>query len=173
MILPLSLQPTTTEEVLLPSGRIVTVPKTAPIFPTWRGKPVNDTYNGKAILDYAGRPAFAELFILWTLMNEGWQGFWIDSYRHLYRTGYWDDEPNKSLPPKPDLLSIEIWNLAKSRSGAWDVFCWQDDEVLFVESKRAKRDHMRQTQLKFLESALSIGISPDSFLLVEWQLDQI
>ena len=171
MIYPASLQPTTTETLTLPSGRIVAFPKATPTFPLWRGTPVVNTYGRKTVLDFHGRPAFAELAILWTLQNEGWDGVWVDSFRRTFRTGYWDSEPQKSLPPKPSTLTDEIWNLAKIRSGVWDVFCWQDDRVLFCESKRGKRDRIRPSQLLFAESALSAGLLRDSFLFVEWKTD--
>jgi hypothetical protein len=167
MIYPASLQPTTTETMTLPSGRIVAFPKTTPTFPRWRGPPV-ETYGKKAVLDFDGRPAFAELVILWTLQNEGWQGVWIDSFRRAFRTGFWGSAPEKFLPQKPSSIPEEIWNLAKTRSGAWDVFCWQSDRVLFCESKKAGRDRIRPSQCIFAESALNIGLPLDSFLFVEW-----
>jgi hypothetical protein len=118
---PASLQPTTSETMTLPSGRSVSFPKATPTFALWRGNPVDKTYGKKTVLDFNGRPAFAELVILWTLQNEGWQGVWVDSFRRAFRTGYWDSPPQKSLPQKPSSLSEEIWNLAKTTSGAWDV----------------------------------------------------
>lgn len=164
---PASLQPTTAETMTLPCGRIVAFPKTTPTFPRWRGEPV-ETYGKKTVLDFDGRPAFAELFILWTLQSEGWQGVWIDSFRRAFRTGFWESAPEKSLPQKPNSIPDEIWSLAKIRSGVWDVFCWKDDRVLFCESKKASKDKIRPSQLFFAESALNAGLSLDSFLFVEW-----
>jgi hypothetical protein len=51
-----------------------------------------------------------------------------------------------------------------------DVCAWKHDEVLFAESKRAKRDAVRANQLHWLEAALVAGYDPESFLLVEWTL---
>jgi len=166
---PASLQPTTTETMTLPSGRSVSFPKTTPTFPLWRGDPVEDNYGGKDILDFDGRPAFAELAILWTLQNDGWQGVWVDSFCRAFRTGYWNSLPQKSLPQKPSSLPEEIWNLAKTPSGVWDVFCWQDDRVLFSESKKSTKDKIQPSQLRFAESALNVGLPLDSFLFVEWK----
>jgi hypothetical protein len=166
---PASLQPTTTESMTLPSGRSVAFPKATPTFPRWPADFVGKTYGGKAVLDFNGRPAFAELVILWTLQNEGWQGVWVD--KTVFRTGYWNSPPQKSLPPKPSSLSDEVWNLAKTPPGVWDVFCWQDDKVLFAESKRGKRDRIRPSQRLFAESALNVGLPLDSFLFVEWKAD--
>ena len=166
---PASLQPTTTESMTLPSGRIVAFPKATPTFALWRGEPLEKTYGGKAILDFDGQPAFAELAILGTLQNDGWQGVWVD--RSVFRTGFWNSTPQKFLPQKPSSLSEEIWNLAKTPSGVWDVFCWRDDRVLFCESKKASKDRIRPSQLLFAESALNAGLPLDSFLFVEWTTD--
>jgi hypothetical protein len=167
---PASLQPTTTEPMTLPSGRSVAIPKATPTFPLWRGDPV-ETYGRKTVLDFNGRPAFAELAILWTLQSEGWQGVWVDSFRRAFRTGYWSSPLQKFLPQRPSSLSEEIWNLAKGRSGVWDVFCWQGGRVLFSESKKAGRDRIRASQRLFAESALNMGLPLDSFLFVEWTTD--
>ncbi len=92
MTLPELLTPKARHPIALPTGTIVDVPKATPTFRLWHGPPVADTYNGKQILDFKGRPAFAELVILWSLMEVEWQGVWIDTYRKAYRTGYWGDQ---------------------------------------------------------------------------------
>jgi hypothetical protein len=51
---PALLTPTTTERVLLPSGREVDLPKTTPRFPKWQGEFPWSTYGGKPILDFRG-----------------------------------------------------------------------------------------------------------------------
>jgi hypothetical protein len=61
---PASLQPTTTETLTLPSGRSVAFSKATPTFAKWPGKFVGSTYGKKPILDFDGRPAFAEMVIL-------------------------------------------------------------------------------------------------------------
>jgi len=167
MMYPASLQPTATETLTLPSRRSVSFPKTTPTFPIWRGDPVEDNYGGKDILDFDSRPAFAEF--LWTLENDGWQGVWVDTFHRAFRTDYWNCLPQSSLPQKPSSLSEEIWNLANTPTGVWDVFCWQGDRVLFCEAKKAGKDKIRLSQLSCAESALNTGVPLDSFLLVEWK----
>jgi len=159
--------PTGTESYTLRSGRVVGVPKATPMFPTWKGAPVTDTYNGKAVLDAGGRPSFAELAILWALRDAGWDGVWIDTYRRKYRTGYWDAPP-VTLAGAPARLLERIYADLGARAGAWDVFCWRAGEVLFAESKRRGHDRIRSSQLAFLDAALSIGLHLKSFLIVEW-----
>jgi hypothetical protein len=55
-------------------------------------------------------------------------------------------------------------------SGCWDVVAWKNDRLVFAESKKAKNDRMRGTQLKWLEAALRCGCSVEDFLVVEWGL---
>jgi hypothetical protein len=76
---PRNLVPGASEPFRLEDGRVVEVPKVAPKFSTWTGPPPGDTFGGKASLDFNGRPAFAELAILWSFMESGWDGVWIDS----------------------------------------------------------------------------------------------
>jgi hypothetical protein len=61
------LVPTTTQTLQLPKSGWVSVPKSTPSFAVWTGEMPDDTYNGKQVLDWAGRPAFAELAVLWDL----------------------------------------------------------------------------------------------------------
>jgi hypothetical protein len=146
------------------------IPKATPTFTAWAGQPIADTYNGKQVLSVNGKPAFAELAILWALQSIGWDGVWIDTYSRVYRTGYWDSAP-ADLPAKPAALLERIQKEAGSRFGAWDVFCCRGDSVLFAESKRAGHDKIRDSQVKWLEAAMRAGFSADDFLIVEWSLE--
>ncbi len=168
--LPLDLQPSTFERFELPNGRIVRVPKAMPTFAPWAGKPPGNTFGGKAIVAHSGRPAFAELAILWSLQAKGWDGVWIDSYRRAFRQGYWGAEPLPELPPAPHALLDRIYRRAGRRGGAWDVMAWRGERMLFAESKRASRDAVRATQVRFLAAALALGLPLGSFLVVEWRL---
>jgi len=56
---PALLRPTTTERVLLPSGREEALPKTTPRFLKWTGEFPWSTYGGKPILDLDDEPLYA------------------------------------------------------------------------------------------------------------------
>ena len=66
-----------TEIVVLPSGKTVHIPKCKTIFKLWRGKRIKDTYGGKTLLTFRGKPLFAELVTLQLLEKEGWHGVWV------------------------------------------------------------------------------------------------
>jgi hypothetical protein len=165
------LTPTDQEVIFLPSGKDVKIPKARPVFERWAGEPLFDTYGNKAVLSFNYEPAFAELVILRILMDIGWEGVWVDSFRGKYRTSCFP--LNEVLLPaeQQDILeSIYLW--AGSRSGCWDVFCWKDGSYLFAESKRHKHDRIRDTQRKWLEAAIEHGLPIESFLVVEWSTGQ-
>src|ERR1700682_60404 len=98
------LHATGVEHLVLPSGIAVAVPKATPQFLAWGGQPPGDTYGGKQILDFKGRPAFAELAILWALCEQGWEGVWIDTYRRAFRTGFWGVAAVEAPPERSGLL---------------------------------------------------------------------
>ncbi len=171
MTLPACLAPTATESVVLPSGATVLLPKATPRFRAWKGPAPADRYGGKALLDFEGRPTFAELFILWTLQSAGWQGAWVDTYHRRFRSGYWDDAPDVVLPGRPSAVLEAIYAKARSRSGAFDVVAWRDGHILFAESKWRGKDHIRDTQRRWVEAALTVGVALDQLLIVEWSCE--
>ena|SRR5438552_1689682 len=162
---------TTFERLMLPSGRIVDVPKSTPSFSAWHGEQPADRYGKKPVVDFEGRMAFAELAILWTLQKAGWNGVWVDTYRRQFRTGYWNASP-VPLPQEPKALLDHISTLRgeKQRGGMWDVLCWRENEYLFAESKWKNHDRLKPLQLEWFEAALSANLPLSSFLIVEWSL---
>lgn len=141
--------------------------KATPVFDRWRGDPPEDTYGGKQVLDFNGAPLFAELVILRHFETAGWQGAWIDTYRGRILLGM--AQPTQ-LPDAQRRLLDSIYSRAGARHGCFDVFAWRDDDVLFAESKRAKRDRIRASQIRWLQAALESGVEISSLLVVEWSL---
>jgi hypothetical protein len=165
---PSMLVPTTMENLELPSGIITPVPKVFIAFNPWTGEKITDTYGGKPILNFKGRPAFAELAILRIFQLDGWDGVWVDTYRKKFRTEYWPRNEVDLPEPQNALLGC-INKQADSGRGCWDVFCWKGETIIFSEVKHKGRDRIRQTQLQWLESAFTCGLEPISFLVVEWK----
>jgi hypothetical protein len=165
--LPSYLSPTATQTLQALSGPI-TIAKATPTFQRWSGPLISDTYNGKQILDYNGRPAFAELAILWAMQGVGWNGVWNDTYSRAYRQGYWREPPVAALPANVATTLDKVSCRAGSRFGSWDVCCWRGNDLFFAESKCAGKDSIRETQIKWLEAALAVELRTDQFLIVEW-----
>ena len=166
----MTLSATLFERLLLPSGRIVDVPKATPSFSVWRGEQPAERYGKKPIVDFEGRMALAELAILWTLQKSGWKGVWVDTYRRKFRTAYWN-APAVEPPQHAEALldRISAARGGKHR-GTWDVLCWRDREYLFAQSKWKNHDRLKPAQLDWFESALSIRLPLSCFLIVEWSL---
>jgi hypothetical protein len=138
----------------------------------WRGDVPEDDYGGKTILAVDGQPAFAEIAILSEFQHHGWDGVWIDTYKNKFRRGYWGVPPVDQLPDAPrHLLEWIIEARGGLRRGTWDVMCWQETSFVFAESKRTQRDRIRPDQTEFLAAALDLGVPLDSFLVVEWDVE--
>lgn len=165
---PTELSPTACEQISLPNGSSVEVPKATPTFSLWHGTAPSSSYGGKAILTYQAQPAFAELLILRTFAAEGWDGVWIDTFRQRYLRGFWPEPDRVELPAEQ--LQVLAKLSEQGRAKPWDVFCWSGDNLVFVEAKRAKKDRIRASQVAFLQNALAAGITESSFLIVEWRL---
>lgn len=152
-------------KLLIPSQGIIFVPTCLHCFKPWQGVPISDTYGGKAVLDWNGEPLFAELAILRMVQSSGWQGVWIDTYRRKFR---------QHLPPAYCDLPLDAQDFLdrankgeKWNSGCPDVFAWNDGEYLLIEAKRKGKDLVRNSQIHWLESALTT-VPVESFLLFEW-----
>lgn len=169
MRFPESLTPTATIAFQISDRLTISVPKVIAAFRPWMGSPVSDDCGGKPILDCAGEPLFAELVVLRQFQAAGWQGVWMDTYHRRTRTGITEDV---SLPDERRALLTRITNRAGIPHGCFDVFAWRDDVVVFAETKRAGRDRIRPSQIRWLSAALDVGVPLDSLLVVEWSLDR-
>lgn len=157
-----------TEKIALPSGEIAHVPKCVRLFRRWRGRNVKDSYGGKAILAFDGKPLFAELVVLGILEKEGWRGVWVDSYRRKYRAGMPGIAEPIPLPEREDKFLEKIRDKAGCKGGCFDVFVWRGNKRKFVELKRHGKDRIRQTQKRWIEAARRCGIPMSDLLIVEW-----
>ncbi len=157
------------ERVKLRPGNTVEINKYFIVFEPWRGKEVIDTYGGKAVIDFHGEPVFAELAILRYLQKDGWSGVWVDNYRRKFRVGLPKKTEPVNLPSEINVLFEKIISINGSRGGCWDIIAWKDERTLFAEVKRKKKDSMQSTQYLWLQSALTVGVPLDSFMLVEWE----
>src|SRR5579884_2059759 len=158
------------ERLLLPSGRIVDVPKISASFSVWHGEQPAERYGKKPVVEFEGRMASPELAILWSLQKLGWNGVWVDTARRKYRSEYVNIPPVE-LPHEPKALLDRISAVRGGKeSGAWNVFCWRGNEYLFAESKWKNHDHLKPAQLEWLDAALSTDLPLSYFLIVEWSL---
>jgi len=154
----------------LPSGANVPIPKYFLEFKEWKGAPIPNTYNGKAVIDWHGEPVFAELAVLRLFQSHGWSGVWVDSYRRKYRVGLPDVAEPISLPSRQSRLIDALREKTGRFGGCWDVVVWKGNTTLFLELKRQKKDAIQNTQVEWLSAALESGLTVDNFALVEWNI---
>jgi len=164
-MIPEALRPTSTEPFQLSPSTVIDVPKALPTFQAWRGPSIPNTYGGKAALEFEGEPLFAELVILRHFQRKGWQEAWIDTYRRRTLSGI--DQPCE-IPIGPRARLTAISEHAGSSSGCFDVYVWRDETFMFAEAECLGRDRVRASQVRWLTSALAVGVPVGALLVVEW-----
>lgn len=158
------------ELFLLSSGVDISIQKYFLTFAPWKGAPIPNTYNNKPVIDWNGEPVFAELAVLRLFELHGWKGVWVDSYRRKYRIGLPDVAEPIELPQKQQQLIDSIKAKTGRSGGCWDVFVWKEEEVLFIELKRSKKDQIRDSQVAWLEESLKSTLKTADFALLEWKV---
>jgi hypothetical protein len=137
----------------------------------------------KPPLLFEGEPVWAEFIVLRLLAYSGWQGVWVKNWKGQ---AFWRNvmDPVELAADQAALFAriaqksramrrAETGKAPKDRwgGGCWDIYAWRGTEVLFVESKQHKQDHVRETQRIWLNCARSKGVS--NFAIVEWRADQV
>src|SRR3990167_8681219 len=150
----------------LSSGTQIPIQKYCLEFKEWKGVPISNTYNGKAVIDWNGEPLFAELAVLRLFQSHGWNGVWVDSYRRKFRVGLPDVVEPIEIPQKQRDLIDSIRAKTGKFGGCWDVLVWKGGATLFLELKRQKKDAVQSTQTEWLESSLAHGLEPENFALI-------
>lgn len=152
----------------LSSGVDISIQKYFLHFNEWKGAPISNTYNNKPVIDWNGEPVFAELAVLRLFQSHGWEGVWVDSYRRKYRIGLPDVAEPIELPHKQQQLIDSIKAKTGRSGGCWDVFAWKDDQLLFIELKRQKKDVVQDSQRLWLEKSLESNLTANDFAFLEW-----
>jgi len=168
------LTPTKIMTVSLSSGRTVDLPVCHFTFSKWLGKLPDFDFGKKPIVNYKRKGVFAELAILGLLIDSGWDGVWVETYGgiHFLRdmpTSWKLSQHNTSIPSDKKALLQNIWKTGKT-TACFDVFAWKGNEILFCEGKHKGKDRLTKAQTKFIEGALTCGISAQSLMIVEWEM---
>lgn len=175
---PSLLRPTATEAMLVNEQNLY-IPKVEISLRRWEGTPLANTFGGKPLIDFGGRPVFAELCVYELMRLSGWQARWVETYgapatapNHF--TAWADDRlgAQQHVPITEPWVMSTLQRLAagnqNSYAGCWDVVAWNGQAILFAEIKRRKQDKVRSTQHKWLSAGLEAGLKAENFLLIEW-----
>ena len=170
-------------EILRDAGVEFSVPSVSMVFKQWEGEPVKYTFGNKPIVDYYGKPMFAELAIQRMASKAGWSARWVETYGMKgsgpYYFSEWIDghliEQTTSALDNPKILELQS-DIARhnnnSYSGCWDVLAWNGDRVLYLESKNYNKDRIRGTQSRWLAAGLAAGLKIENFLVVQWKFEK-
>lgn len=175
---PSLLRPTATESITV-AGQLVVIPKVELILRPWSGAPLTNHFGHKPLIDFGGRPMFAELCVYELFRLSGWEVRWVETYGAPAATPYlftnWLDAPLKQQQHQPlsDTWVAELLTSIAAQNngrygGCWDVLGWRGETILFAELKRRKKDRLQATQPLWLEAGLRAGLRPENFLFVEW-----
>ena len=145
----------------------------------WTGEPLaNNNLGAKPLIDFAGRPQFAEVVILKLCQLSGWESRWVQTYSMKAGTprflNDWADKPltlQQSTPIEDAHAQKAIAEVRKENntySGCWDIFTWHNNQLVFAEVKRSKKDKLTKSQITWLQSAITVGLSVENFVVVEW-----
>jgi hypothetical protein len=169
-------------EALVTSNKIIPIPALHLKFDHWAGEKIQNTFGGKPIINYEGKPMFAELAIMNMVLKAGWSSRWVEAYGSgkvgpLYFSE-WVDAPLKKQIVRPLDSEFHLRLLARiasanrnSYKGCWDVLAWSGEKTLFIESKHYKKDSIRDSQIRWLLAGLSAGLKPTNFLIAQWDFD--
>jgi hypothetical protein len=127
-----------------------------------------DTFRlvpNKPALEFEGGPTWSEIILVRLLERGGWGSAWVNNWRRAL----WRDVGEAIvLPDAPAAMFKSIESRTQTRGGGWDIFAWRRDEHLFIEAKMRGRDRLTPNQLRWLESALELGVPLGAFAVVEW-----
>lgn len=162
----------------------VTIPERSASFSKWTGAPLVNDFGGKGVVEFDGKPMFAELAIAEMLKSEGYSVRWAETYGRGGKPpiflDVWDERGYAHQINKPiqeEWIMNALAEIARcnnnSYSGCWDVLAWKDGKLLFVESKRKKHDKIRDTQVSWLNAAIQCGFSQENFLMVAWDFADV
>lgn len=134
--------------------------------PTYEGVPPQSDWN-KTVVGPPARP-FAELQVVDGLEADGWSAAWV--YRANKFMSTWEPRSMATLPVEAIGLHDRVRDASGLKAGCWDVLAWRDGTPLFAELKQGGTpDRIRESQLLWRESAISLGVPEDSFVIVEWR----
>ena len=127
-----------------------------------------DTHRKGYLLEPGG--LYAEIALVRLLRRSGWDAVWIDAYRNKR----WREMPHREKEARFPDEQLRLYKAIRERvgrGGCWDIWAWRGHRHLFIEAKRLGSDRIRQSQVHWLEAAVSLGVPQNSFRVAGWFLE--
>lgn len=159
----------------LPDGRAAAIAVRSQTFRPWTGAMPARTYGSKPVVEWNGEGVFPEIAAVQLWREAGWDAAWVSTYGGLR---FFADQPSAdraNTVALPDHVMARLEAIAKANhgwAGSFDVVAWREQELRFVELKRRGHDRIRDTQRRWLSTALDCGHDPDAFQILEWDFDR-
>lgn len=161
------------------TGKEISIPKCRIEFDKWNGVPLKNSFGGKPCVNLNDCAMFAELAIMNLFIQSGWKARWVETYGksklNPIHLSAWNEEGFKHQVHHPiddEFIQNSLNEIAHinefNYGGIWDVVAWKNQDIIFAESKRHKKDYIQSTQSKWLKSAFEFGLTEDNFLMIEW-----
>jgi len=123
------------------------------------------------LVGHAERALWAEFKIASLFRDAGWEALVVQAFggiHYLDEMKRGDDDRGVELPDFAQGLFARIAEHNKGFGGFFDVFAWQEDDVVFAEAKLSRNDRLQSTQKRWIAAALAAGVPVENFLIVEW-----
>jgi len=143
---------------------------------------VNDFRKGSAaeIDDGNGNATFAELLVSDRLRTLGWDCVWYSAFGDKIIKSWPADAAEPQCTHFPEATLKVLREISTTRqaligakkatfSGIPDVIAWRENDLLMIECKHAKKDHVRRTQAEWFHCALRAGVMVNQLGIYEWK----
>ncbi len=123
------------------------------------------------MVEFDGEACVVEAAVAKILRDAGCDGgAWAYSYPY-FTESLPAEQYRVDVTPELDALQRQIAAVLGKvglQGGRWDVWGWRGDQVLFVEVKK-EGEPFNLNQIMWLYTALQLGISPEAFVVLEYQ----
>lgn len=139
---------------------------------------------GKILVNFDGKPMFAELAIRQILDNNGFDARWVATPSRLpenmlYLTDWVDKgkrfDDNQITVPLNYECQREMEHIKQIRGdgqtykGCWDIVAWKNQKIHFIETKHKGKDRPNKNQKSWYLAARKVNIPKENLLVVEWE----
>jgi hypothetical protein len=132
------------------------------------------TWSRKGKFSVNGSRSCAELAVVDHLRGDGWHGIWVCAYGRRELRSEWFPAPGVKTITQTGApaWAVEIFDSLRAANGGklggfFDVFAWREPGEVRFDEVKVGRDHIRDTQLRFVRLALDLHHRLEEFTIIE------